>query len=238
MMTPISNPDSIKASLCRNGVKLVERKLRLLVMIEQHSWIKDAKDQNSNCDTNTIKTNKVSLCLHQLSIPTFKEFDRSVDASDVDKHDRYDGGVDDKALALGEFKTSCSQDKDGKENTEASHADELEDDTSNHKVGAWLGVFAFVGCPRSKTATAGLDQKSQDINNEEDPEVKLGPDDRVLRSDRFDEVTQRDVDCGSDKDGSDDEGGDLKEESNFVVCAFRRPRSANPADEFDVRRNG
>lgn len=97
----------------------------------------------------------------------------------------------------------------------------MEDDTSDHKVGSWLGVFALVGCPRSQTATAGLDQESQDINDEEDPEVKLGLDDRVLRSDRFDEISQRDVDGGSDKDGSDDEGSDLKEESNLVVCAFR-----------------
>lgn len=100
-MIPISIRDSMKASLCRNSVEFVEGKLGLLIMIEQHSWIKDTKDQNSNCNANTIKTNKVSLSLHQLSIPTLKEFDRSVDASDVDKHDGYDGGVDDEALALG-----------------------------------------------------------------------------------------------------------------------------------------
>lgn len=144
---PISIRDSMKASLCRNSVELVEGKLGLLIMIEQHSWIKDTEDQNGNCNANTIKTNKVSLSLHQLPIPTLKEFDRSVDASDVDKHDGYYGGVDDEALTLGEFKTSCSQDKNCKQNAKASHASELEDDTSDHKIGAWLGVFALVGCP-------------------------------------------------------------------------------------------
>ncbi|KAI6776394.1 hypothetical protein HG530_000339 [Fusarium avenaceum] len=203
-----------------NSVELVEGQIRLLVL-QKDSRVQDTKDENSNGDANTIKSDKVSLSLHQMSIPSLEELDRSVDASDVNKDDRYDDAVDYETLALLK-----------------AHTDELKDDTSDHEVGTRLGILSFVGCSRSQATTAGLDEEGKHIDDEEDPEIKLGTDDGVLRTDGLDEVSKSNVDGSSDKDRADDEGGDLEKEGNLVVGALVGPRSPDPANELDVRRDG
>lgn len=82
--------------LGRHGVELVEGLLSSdgLLIVKKNSRVKDAEDQDCNGNANTIKTDKVSLCLEQMSLPTFEKLDRSVNASNVDKDDRDDGGVD------------------------------------------------------------------------------------------------------------------------------------------------
>lgn len=137
-----------------------------------------------------------------------------------------------------EGKATSSLDEDGEETAEDSHKDKLEDDTGDHQPGTWLGVFALVGSSRSESTTARLDEKGDNIDDEEDPEVELRTDDRVLRSNGSDEISESDVDGSSDKDWTDDEGCDLQKEGNLVVGTFVGPRTTNPSHELNVRRDG
>jgi hypothetical protein len=173
-----------------------------------------------------------------MSLPTFEKLDRSVNASNVDKDDRDDGGVDRETLALLKGETASSFDEDGEETAEYGHEDELEDDTSDHQPSAWLGVFALVGSSRSESTTASLDEKGNDIDDEEDPEVELRTDDRVLRPNGSDEVSESDVDGSGDKDWTNDEGRDLQKEGNLVVGTFVGPRTTNPSHKLNVRGDG
>jgi hypothetical protein len=227
-------------SLCRHGVELVEGLLSSdgFLRIEKNGWIKDAKDQDCNGDANAIKTNKVSFRLEQVSLPTLEKLDRSVDASNVDEDDRNDGGVYGKTLPLCERKTTSSLDEDGEETAEDGHEDELEDDTSNHQSGARFGVFTLVGGTRSEATTASLNEKGDDIDDEEDPEVKFRTDDGVLRTDGSDEISESDVDGSSNKDWTDNEGCDLQKKGNLVVGTFVGPRATNPSHKLNVRRDG
>ena len=82
-----------------------------------------------------------------------------------------------------------------------------------------------------------MDEESHNIDHKEDPEVELRTNNRVLRADRFDEVSKCDVDCSSDKDWADDECGNLQKKGDFVVGTFVGPGTTNPSDKLDVRRN-
>lgn len=164
-----------------------------------------------------------------------EQLNRPVCASNIDTDQRQRHRPNDQLLILRCMDMFRSIDEKRKAGTEYRHAQKLEQDTSNDKVRPRFRRLIRIGFRRSKSTSSCLDEQRHDITRTENPEISLWLEERKVRSSSNDESGKNQIDCCGEKDGRNDECGDLCQERRLVVWAFRVPCPACPAYTFHQR---
>lgn len=114
--------------------------------VEQDTRMQDVEGDHKSRHGCTIQSNEISLGLNDVSSPSASKLDRTVNASHDDKKDRERSDEHEKFHVLVVLEGRKAQlgrgsvQEQEEENTEDDDRSQLEVDTSNHDVGADLGV--------------------------------------------------------------------------------------------------
>lgn len=129
-----------------------------------------------------------------------------------------------------------ADDVDQDEQTADSHRDNLECDTSNDHLVATINELLVLGSSCGSHATSDtLEHHRPEIAANEDPRIKAGLDNRVLRSAVQDKVLQGKIDGGGNKTWSKDKRTNLELEPAFAPWVAVHHHTADVAHALKER---
>lgn len=142
-----------------------------------------------------------------MATPAASKFDSTVDASHDDQKNREGGDQDQKFHVLVILESGKAQlysgsvEEQEEEDAEDDDRGELKVDTSDHDVGANLGVprWSRIEGDSSRTSTNSLNDEGDDIDSTEDPEIPSRSDGADSRSGNCDHAAQDDIDSGGEE---------------------------------------
>lgn len=158
----------------------------------------------------SFKRDKSRLIFDQMTFPTLRELDDTVDTSNEDAQDsQAEKGQEDLEVPLGHgsldrsavrlFPLSDSPGVLQAQGDEEGHAGHLETETRHHDVGAEFGVFAAVGFDAGDSAADGLEEETQHVARDENSGICGRSKSGHLRRIELDYVTDGEIDSGGEE---------------------------------------
>jgi hypothetical protein len=210
---------------------------------EAVSWVEDCEDKDTDDDHDTLEDDELSLIAHEFTPPSSSQLGDTVDASDEyskisgddGEHEAAERGLVEQSHGLAGNLVATAVGADGvldEKDTKASKNDDLEDDSSNHEVGAdILHVGSVVG-GRSNTTTSSLKDKREDITRDEDISVPGRSKARPGFAEGNDDVLEGQVDTGGNEGRRDDQAADLDLEAELVEGVVPEHYTTDVSDEL------
>ena len=117
------------------------RFILISLLIGQHpSRMQDIEHSYRNNHHSPIKPNKVRLMSNEITIPSLRQLDRTIDTPNIDTDDgeyhRAEQGKDPAGPRLQQIHAYSAADEVDRANNEDGNREELEDDSSDHDVRA------------------------------------------------------------------------------------------------------
>jgi hypothetical protein len=160
------------------------------------------ESNSGNNNDNTLKDDERNLMLDQLTIVSLAELSNTVDTSSEDENDgsretnKESNHAPTKSLSLP--RSPVSDHVVGEGDDESNEDNDLEGKTGHGDINT-NGAVAFGG----HGTTSGLEDQTDDIEGDEDPDEELRLEAGELRRKVVDCFGEGDVDGGSVEDGSD-----------------------------------
>lgn len=160
-------------------VRLINRSalgfIRISLLVIQHpSRMQHIKHSHRNNHHSPIEPNKVRLVRNEITIPSLRQLDRTIDTPNIDtddgKYHRPEQGKDRAGPRLQQILAHNAADEVDRANDEYGYREELEDNSSDHDVRASCGVAADrIGFSGGHAAADGLDDEGDYVAGAEDP---------------------------------------------------------------------
>jgi hypothetical protein len=189
------------------------------------------ESNSGNNNDNTLKDDERNLMLDQLTIVSLAELSNTVDTSSEDENDgsretnKESNHAPTKSLSLP--RSPVSDHVVGEGDDESNEDNDLEGKTGHGDINT-NGAVAFGG----HGTTSGLEDQTDDIEGDEDPDEELRLKTGELGREVVDCFREGDVDGGSVEDGSDRETNNLDHESVERKGIVPHHDTANIANDF------